>query len=50
MKIVVQNPSSPGAMFSNNTNEVLKRIFDWIIENNYPVLPFKKMRSRLASE
>lgn len=50
MKITVQNPSSPGAMFSNNTNDVLKRIYDWIIENDYPFLSFREMRNRLASE
>lgn len=50
MKISVKNTSSPGAMFSENTNNVLLSIYEWILENNYPFVEFKQMRLILASE
>lgn len=50
MDILVKNTSSPGAMFSKNTDQTMVSAFDWIQNNNSPTLPFKEFRSRLASE
>lgn len=50
MEIIIENCSSPGAHFSRNTNEVLLKIYQWISENNKPVLPFIDFRRRLEAE
>lgn len=47
MDIIIENCSSPGAHFSKNTNNVLLKINDWIIENNYPTLSFIEFRRSL---
>lgn len=44
MDIIIENCSSPGALFSENTNKVLLQINDWIVENNYPKLLFIEFR------
>ena len=36
--------------FSKNTNEVLLKIYQWISENNKPILPFIDFRRRLEVE
>jgi len=50
MKIIVENCSSPGASFTNNTNAVIVKIYEWIQENNEPTLSFIDFRRRLESE
>ena len=50
MDIIIENCSSPGAHFSNNTNDVLLKIYEWINNNNKPQLPFIEFRRRLESE
>lgn len=50
MRIVIENCSSPGASFTDNTNSVIVNIYKWIEENNKPVLPFIKFRKRLQAE
>jgi len=50
MKIVIENSSSPGASFTENTNGVLIKIADWIDENNGPIMPLKAFRMRLQTD
>ena len=50
MKIRINNPSSPGAMYSDNTNEALIGAFDWIEDNGFPTIGFKQLREKLVSE
>ena len=50
MKICIENCSSPGASFTNNTNEVVEHIYDWIIEKNYPKLMFIDFRKNLQRD
>lgn len=50
MEIMIENCSSPGAHFSKNTNEVLLKIYEWIIKNNKPELSFIEFRRRLEQE
>lgn len=40
MEITIENCPSPGAQFSENTNNVLKSIYHWILDNNFPELEF----------
>lgn len=49
MDIVIENCSSAGAHFSENTNEVLRKIYHWIIDNNAPKLKFKELRDLLKN-
>ena len=50
MDIIVENSSSPGASFTENTNGVLLKILDWLEENNYPTLALREFRLRLEKE
>lgn len=50
MDIIIENCSSPGAHFSQNTNAVLLKIYEWINKNNKPQLPFIEFRRRLENE
>ena len=50
MQITIENCSSPGAQFSDNTNEVLVKIHKWINDNNEPTLLFYEFRKRLERE
>lgn len=50
MKILVHNPSSPGASFTENTNSVLLEINEWIACNQGKVLPFIDFRHALVSD
>ena len=50
MEIIIENCSSPGAHFSNNTNMVMMKIYHWITENKKPELPFIDFRRRLEAE
>jgi hypothetical protein len=50
VKIIVENCSSPGASFTENTNEVIIKIYEWIQENKEPKLSFIHFRRRLESE
>ncbi|WP_308511490.1 hypothetical protein [uncultured Veillonella sp.] len=48
MEITIENCSSPGAQFSENTNNVLKLIYHWILDNDFPELEFIEFRRKLA--
>lgn len=50
MLIEIENTSSPGASFTDNTNDVLLKINDWIKQNEDLVLPFKEFRITLQRE
>ena len=50
MIIEIENTSSPGASFTPNTNEVLLKTYEWILEHKGIVLPFKDFRMRLQNE
>ena len=50
MRIDIENTSSPGASFTDNTNNVLLKISDWIAENESEVLSFKEFRMTLQRE
>lgn len=50
MQIIIENCSSPGAHFSKNTNDVLLKIYQWIVSNNKPELSFIDFRRRLEKE
>lgn len=47
MEITIENCPSPGAQFSENTNNVLKSIYHWILDNNFPELEFIEFRRKL---
>lgn len=50
MRIDINNCSSPGASFTENTNRVLICTLQWIRENNYPVIEFKTLRTILEKK
>ena len=50
MIIEIENTSSPGASFTNNTNEVLLKTYEWILNNKGITLSFKEFRQRLQNE
>ena len=50
MIIEIENTSSPGASFTNNTNSVLLKTYEWICEHRGISLPFKNFRMKLQSE
>ena len=50
MLIEIENTSSPGASFTNNTNEVLLITYEWICEHKGITIPFRDFRMRLQSE
>lgn len=50
MRIEIENTSSPGASFTNNTNDVLLKINDWINEHKTDILPFKEFRMILQRD
>lgn len=50
MLIEIENTSSPGANFTDNTNSVLLKTYEWICEHNGLVLPFRDFRKRLEKE
>lgn len=50
MKIIIENSSSPGASFTDNTNGVLLKIAEWIDENNSPTMALKAFRMRLQAD
>lgn len=50
MLIEIENTSSPGASFTDNTNNVLLEINDWIKQNENVVMPFKEFRMVLQRE
>ena len=47
MEITIENCPSPGAQFSENTNKVLKLIYYWIRDNDFPELEFIEFRRKL---
>lgn len=50
MKIKILNTSSPGASFTDNTNNVLTLIYEWINEHPDSSLPFREFRYALERE
>ena len=50
MNIEIINPSSPGASFTENTNQTILQTFQWIEERGYPIIDFKEMRQSLQKE
>lgn len=50
MQIKIFNTSSPGASFTNNTNSVLLKIFEWIQEHPGLNISFKEFRVRLEND
>lgn len=50
MRIEIENTSSPGTSFTENTNEVLLKTSDWIQSHAESVLPFKEFRMTLQRE
>lgn len=50
MKIEIENTSSPGASFTDNTNDVLLKINDWIKEHNNLTTSFREFRKYLQQE
>jgi hypothetical protein len=50
MDITIENCSSPGASFTDNTRNVLLKVYDWIIEKNYPTLSFRSFRTKTSSD
>lgn len=50
MHIEINNCSSPGAHFSDNTNEVLLKLDDWITEHNEPCLKFIEFRKKTSKD
>lgn len=50
MKINIENTSSPGASFTDNTNQVLMEIFKWINRNENLIISFRDFRRKLEDE
>lgn len=50
MIVTVTNPSSPGASFTKNTNEVILLVDEWIRENRGSIVPFVDFRKALQRE
>lgn len=50
MEIVIENCSSPGAHFSDNTNNVILKIYDWLVKNHFPTITFTKLKNRIGEE
>lgn len=50
LTLTIQNPSSPGASFTDNTNLVLLKTYEWIKENSSSVITFKEFRKKLQEE
>lgn len=50
MLLEITNPSSPGASFTKNTNEVLLKTYRYIKDNINLILSFNELRKVLANE
>lgn len=50
MQIKIFNTSSPGASFTDNTNSVLLKIFEWIKKHQGLNITFKEFRERLEND
>lgn len=50
MKITIENTSSPGASFTENTNDVLIKTQKWISLHSGEQIPFIEFRKRLQSD
>lgn len=50
MIISIENTSSPGASFTDNTNNVILKTHEWIVEHNGEVLPFLDFRMKLQED
>lgn len=50
MRIEIENTSSPGASFTDNTNQVLVKTNEWINEHQGEVLQFREFRRHLQDD
>lgn len=50
LSVKTKNTSSPGASFTDNTNNVMLLIYDWIKENKNLVISFREFRTRIENE
>lgn len=50
MIIVINNTSSPGASFTENTNSVLLKTYDWVCKNSNLKVTYKDLRTHLEDE
>jgi len=48
MRIEINNCSSPGASFTDNTNNVILSCYEWVVENNGVVKPFIEFRREVS--
>lgn len=48
MNIIIENCSSPGASFTENTNKVIIKCYEWISENNQRESSFSDFRKELT--
>ena len=49
MDIIIENCSSPGASFTDNTNNVMIKCYEWITENREKVGSFSEFRRELTN-
>lgn len=50
MEITIENLSSPGAHFSNNTNKVILDTYKWIDENDVQKMKYNEFRKEVAKD
>lgn len=50
MRVEIENTSSPGASFTDNTNNVLLKTYEWICEHSGLTLPFRDFRMKLQAD
>lgn len=49
MQIIINNCSSPGASFTDNTNKVILSCYEWVTEHNEEIKPFIDFRREVSS-
>ena len=49
MQIVINNCSSPGASFTENTNKVILSCYEWVTEHSGEIKPFIEFRREVSS-
>ena len=48
MQIIINNCSSPGASFTDNTNKVVLSCYEWVVEHHGDVKPFIEFRREVS--
>ena len=48
MQIIINNCSSPGASFTDNTNKVILSCYEWVVEHRGDVKPFIEFRREVS--